>query len=206
MFAYLPNVFWTCMDTNSLHAGHVFPLTFTPQFVWGGLFGLSEHRRQGFMQMPWLANVLSQKSYEFKLLIRTNIWLISTILMYMVIHGCCFLFFMGGWRTPPICPLVAQCTNPREAIMGGNARWAVPMSMINIHDNFTCYVIPQRHTDVGRCLASMNTDARDFANQIYLQMFAYFPNCVPSFSQFVYKFLWGQSYKVPHGKPLLTKR
>ena len=149
---------------------------------------------------------LSQNGYGLNFLIRTNIWLISTILMYMVIHGCCFLFFMGGWRTPPICPLVAQCTNPREAIMGGNARWAVPMSMINIHDNFTCYVIPQRHTDVGRCLASMNTDARDFANQIYLQMFAYFPNCVPSFSQFVYKFLWGQSYKVPHGKPLLTKR
>ena len=78
------------------------------------------------------------------------------------------LCFHGGWRTPPICPLVAQCTNPREAIMGANARWAVPMSMINIHDKLTCYVIPQRHTDVGRCLASVNTDARDFANQNYI--------------------------------------
>ena len=38
---------------------------------------------------------LSQNGYGLKFLIRTNIWLISTILMYMVIHGCCFLFFMG---------------------------------------------------------------------------------------------------------------
>ena len=38
---------------------------------------------------------LNQNGYGLKFLIRTNIWLISTSLMSMVIHGCCFLFFTG---------------------------------------------------------------------------------------------------------------
>ena len=63
---------------------------------------------------------------------------------------------------------LSQCgrTVPRRphVVIGVITHWSCLVDVLNKHDTFTCYMIPQRHTDVGRCLASVSTDARDFAN------------------------------------------
>ena len=63
---------------------------------------------------------------------------------------------------------LSQCgrTVPRRLhdVIGVITHWSFLVELLNKHDTFTCYMIPQRHTDVGRCLASVSTDARDVAN------------------------------------------
>ena len=183
MFAYLPNCFftiwlqirlWNCfyplVHPSSYGEGGVAPLPGCPIY--------SDAARY---------TCLSQKGYGLKILIRTNIWLISTILMSMVKHCCCFLFLhsfafrphMSGYGPSsvrrPIC-----C---RRSILS------------NMHDNFhakrshnatlTWDVVWPQWTPTPGILQTIFTYVCIFSKLLFVQ--------------FVYKFLWSQFYKVPHG-------